>query len=135
MNLKMEMNGNYLSISGKYYGIDLNKAMEFVGDSTTTVQNIHQIYQYSNEEDVMNGEMRLSSKEISESKENVNEVIMSNRYNLITTVLNLILIPISDSSTGEIIVTDKLTSMNIGQKLAFNTLIDMGVIYEIEFED
>ena len=135
MNLKMEMNGNYLSFSGKYYGIDLNKVMEFVGDSTTTVQNIHQVYQYSDEEDVMNGEMRLSSKEISESKENVNEVIMSNRYNLITTILNLILIPISDSSTGEIIVTDKLTSMNIGQKLAFNTLIDMGIIYEIEFED
>lgn len=135
MNLKMEMNGNYLSISGKYYGLDLNKVMEFVGDSTTTVQNIHQVYQYSDEEDVMNGEMRLSSKEISESKENVNEVIMSNRYNLITTVLNLILIPISDSSTGEIIVTDKLTSMNIGQKLAFNTLIDMGILYEIEFEE
>ena len=135
MNLKMEMNGNYLSFSGKYYGIDLNKVMEFVGDSTTTVQNIHQVYQYSDEEDVMNGEMRLSSKEISESKENVNEVIMSNRYNLITTVLNLILIPISDSSTGEIIVTDKLTSMNIGQKLAFNTLIDMGILYEIEFEE
>ena len=135
MNLEMEMNGNYLSISGKYYGLDLNKVMEFVGDSTTTVQNIHQVYQYSDEEDVMNGEMRLSSKEISESKENVNEVIMSNRYNLITTVLNLILIPISDSSTGEIIVTDKLTSMNIGQKLAFNTLIDMGILYEIEFEE
>lgn len=135
MNLKMEMNGNYLSISGKYYGLDLNKVMEFVGNSTTTVQNIHQVYQYSDEEDVMNGEMRLSSKEISESKENVNEVIMSNRYNLITTVLNLILIPISDSSTGEIIVTDKLTSMNIGQKLAFNTLIDMGILYEIEFEE
>lgn len=130
----MEMNGNYLSISGKYYAIDLNKIIEFIGNSTTTVQNIHQVYGYGDESDIENGEMKLVNKEISESKENVNEVVISNRYNLVTTLLNLILIPISDSN-GELILTENLNNMHIGQKLSFNTLIDMGILYEIEFEE
>lgn len=130
----MEMNGNYLSISGKYYAIDLNKIIEFIGNSTTTVQNIHQVYGYGDESDIENGEMKLVNKEISESKENVNEVVISNRYNLITTLLNLILIPISDAN-GDLVLTENLSNMHIGQKLSFNTLIDMGILYEIEFEE
>lgn len=128
------MTTNYLSINDKYYAVDVNKIFEFIDGVGCTVQNIHQVYGISSAEKEKNDALQLITKEISESKEDVNEIISTNRYNLIITFLNLILMPISDAN-GDIVVTRDFSNMHIGQKLSFNTLLEMGVIYEIEFED
>lgn len=128
------MTTNYLSIDDKYYAVDVNKIFEFIGGVGSTVQNIHQVYEISSDEKEKNDALQLITKEISESKEDANDIISTNRYNLIMTFLNLILMPISDGN-GEIVVTRDFFLMHIGQKLSFNTLLEMGIIYEIEFEE
>lgn len=128
------MTTNYLSINDKYYAVDVNKIFEFIDGVGSTVQNIHQVYGISSDEKEKNDTLQLITKEISESKEDVNDIISTNRYNLIITFLNLILMPISDAN-GDIVVTRDFSNMHIGQKLSFNTLLEMGIIYEIEFED
>lgn len=120
---------NYIEINGKNYAIDLEKFMEFCNAEHNMVNTITQSYGLNDD-----GNMVLINKEVGESKENVNETMSSYRYNTLTNILNLLLVPISDG-TGSIIVTEDTSNMHFGQKLAFNTMLEMGIIYEIDLED
>lgn len=120
---------NHVSINGKYYAIDLEKLIEFCGDKQNVSNTITQTYGQDD-----NGKMVLLEKEVGESTDSINEVFSTYRYNTITNILNLIMIPISDG-TGNVILTEDFTTMHFGQKLAFNTLVEMGIIYEIDMEN
>lgn len=128
------MDSNYIEIDGKYYGIDLEKIMEFVVDDNVSSQTITQTYGIPLSEDAQTTNIKLITKEVAESKDTVNENMSNIRFTLISNFLNLILIPISDGS-GSLILTDSLKNMHLGQVMAFNTLFEMGIIYEIEDND
>lgn len=120
---------NYLEIGGKYYAMDIDKIIEFVTANCDSVdQEINQKY------GLVDGQFQLTTKEVKETKEGDNSTAMTCRYNIITNTLALILTPTTDVG-DEIMNLGDLTSLTIGQRIAFNTLIGMGIIYEIETED
>ena len=131
------MDNNYLSINNKLYAIDLEKVMEFITKPQDVVQTINQSYGVPMTQDEVNittlGDIQLLSKEVSETKNNTSEVQSTLRYNIISNILNRVLMPISDGE-GVIMINDS-SSMHLGQRLSFNTLYEMGIIYEIEQED
>lgn len=129
------MNNNYLEIEGKYYAIDMDKVIEFISETGGSTQTISQNYglPFSDNGSISN-EIRLISKEVSETKENVSENMSNLRYSLLTYLLNILLAPLSDG-TGNVIVAESMKTLHLGQVISFNTLFEMGIIYEIDNND
>lgn len=129
------MNSNYLEIEGKYYAINMDKVIEFISEDEGSVQTISQNYGIPlTQNGSLNDEFKLISKEVSEQKEHVSETMSNLRYSLLTYLLNIILAPLSDGS-GNVIVVESLKTLHLGQVISFNTLFEMGIIYEIENND
>lgn len=95
----------------KYY-IDLDTLMKFICDNEKYVSST--ITESYGETD--NEEMDLLSKEVVESVDNFNTYIMQNKYEIVKTMLDAVLY-----------TNDYVTN---GQKLAFNTFINSGIIKE-----
>ena len=126
------MNSNYLEIEGKYYAIDMGKVIEFISESESSTQTINQSYGIPLTDDgTVGGDIRLLNKEISETKESVGENMSNLRYSMLTYMLNILLSPLSDGS-GNVVVAESMRSLHLGQVISFNTLFEMGIIYEIE---
>jgi len=126
------MNSNYLEIEGKYYAIDMGKVIEFISESESSTQTINQSYGIPLTDDgTVAGDIRLISKEIAETKESVGENMSNLRYSMLTYLLNILLSPLSDGS-GNVVVAESMRSLHLGQVISFNTLFEMGIIYEIE---
>jgi hypothetical protein len=126
------MNPNYLEIDGRYYAINMDKVIEFVSESENSVQTISQNYGIPIMSDGTTGhDITLISKEVSEQKERVSETMSNVRYSLLTYLFNLLLSPLSDGN-GNLIVAETMKTLHLGQVVAFNTLFEMGIIYEIE---
>ena len=123
------MNLNYLEIEGKYYAIDMGKVIEFSDSSTQTINQSYGIPLKEN--GTLDGDIRLISKDISETKESVSENMSNLRYSLLTYLLNILMSPLSDGS-GNIVVAESMRTLHLGQVISFNTLFEMGIIYEIE---
>lgn len=117
---------NYFTINGKSYAIDLEKLIQFIGKDGSSMSSISQSYGIDSDTS-----LSLINKEVTETKENVSDVMSNYRYNVVTNILNLILMPISDGN-GALIITEDSLQMHLGQKIAFNTLIAMEIIYEID---
>jgi len=129
------MNTNYLEIEGKYYAIDMDKVIEFISENGESTQTISQNYGIPfSDKGLISDEIRLISKEVSETKESVSENMSNLRYSLLTYLLNILLAPLSDG-TGNVIVADSMKSLHLGQVISFNTLLEMGIIYEIDNND
>lgn len=135
---------NYIEFDGRYYAIDVDAFMKTVSakddnenDKETTVTQsygIPMIAIHGNEQQPVDDSIKLISKEITEANRNVNEVMSGYRYTLVSNLLTILMTPISDGS-GTVILTNSSGDMHFGQRLAFNTLFEMGIIYEIEFEE
>ena len=84
---------NYLEINGKYYAVDMDKVVEFIGEDTASVvQAINQTYGIQEDENGFStGDMHLLQKDVTETKENVGSTMSGYRYNLITNMLGLVL--------------------------------------------
>ena len=123
------------NIEGNTYALNLEKLMEFIitpmnreiDGNTTLVQC------YENNHIDSNTGLSLTKKEISENKTNINELTCSMRYNGIMEMLNLLTTPLTDEN-GMLISLLNLESWPFGHALAFNTLLEMGIIYQIEEE-
>lgn len=121
---------NCIEINGNFYAIDLHKIMDFINQSQDVTQTINQTYGIPLSHDgVCVSDFQLVNKEVSEIKSNGSEFMANIRYNLITNFLNLVLLPISDGDS--LITVMNKESMHVGQRFAFNTLYEMGIIYEI----
>ena len=135
---------NSFSFNGKYYAISVDAFMKAVSakdddenDKQTTITQsygIPLVSVHGDDQQVASDSIKLISKEITEANSNVNEIMSTYRYNLINNLLNILVTPISDG-TGTVILTNSPGEMHFGQKLAFNTLFEMGIIYEIDFEE
>lgn len=131
------MDNNYLEIGGKLYGIDLEKIMDFISKPQEVTQTINQSYGIPITQDgetvTVSNDITLVNKEVSETKTSPSEAQSTLRYNIIANIINLVLMPISDNE-GVVMISDT-ASMHLGQRLCFNTLYEMGIIYEIDPED
>ncbi len=126
------MNANYLEIDGKFYAINMDKVIEFISEAENSTQTISQNYGIPfTDKGPVGEEIRLISKEVSESKEHVNENMSNLRYSILTYLLNILMAPLSDG-TGNVIVNESMKTLHLGQIISFNTLFEMGIIYEIE---
>ena len=126
------MDNNYLEIEGKYYAINMDKVIEFISENCNSTQTISQNYGIPfSDNGVIGDEIRLISKEVSETKESVSENMSNLRYSLLTYLLNIILAPLSDGA-GNVIVAESMKTLHLGQIISFNTLFEMGIIYEID---
>lgn len=117
-----------IEIDGKYYIIDLDKLMSWVSETPSSEKNISTIttmtYPATND-----GEQETIEKEVSESKSTLNEIMNNVRYDLIRSLINVILtIFVNDTNQVLILTKDDLT---FGQKLAFNTLLHKKIITEV----
>ena len=78
-------------------------------------------------------EFKVVQKEISESTSDGTDTYSTIRYDLIKNLLNLIVSPIADEN-GNVFRITSFEDMFFGQMLAFNTLINEGIIIEVEQE-
>lgn len=126
---------SYLNINGKYYAVDMDKVMEFIeGAGGGYVQSINQTYGMVGD-DIDNADFKLIQKEVTETKDRLNETMCGYRYNIITSMLSLALASITEVSEDSMALVNQFELYGVGQKIAFNTLVGMGIIYEIETEE
>jgi hypothetical protein len=129
------MNSNFLEIDGKYYSINMDKVIEFITEGESSTQTISQNYGLPiDDEGKVSPDIKLISKDVSETKESVNENLSNLRYSILTYFLNILMTPLSDGA-GNIILNESMKTLHFGQVLAFNTLYEMEIIYEIESEE
>lgn len=129
------MDSNYLEIEGKYYAINIDKVIEFISEDGGSTQAISQSYGIPfSDKGLISDEIRLISKEVSETKEAISENMSNLRYSLLTYLLNILMAPLSDG-TGNVIVAESMKTLHLGQVISFNTLFEMGIIYEIDNND
>ena len=121
-------------LGGKYY-LDLDRYISFISDVTTSERLTNSVITstYSDDLQSNDGDMSMLTKEIVETKGNGggNELFHQIRYEIIK---NLVVSLTSGGYTvdGEISVDDDDDSglNTIEQKLAFNTLLEYGILKE-----
>lgn len=116
------------------YVIDLDALMMFIisksKKDTNGDQTITQTYALTDENN-----MSLIEKVINERKESYNEKEIDIKYDIMKSFLSTIISPIYDESNGKLIPNGENTDMYFGQLLSFNTLLNAGIITEINKED
>lgn len=129
MNTEIE----YLIIDDEYYYIDFYKLIDIVlaknPDEVDINTSISQVYAPLEEG---NNNLTLASKEFTETRGNLNEAMNNIRYDLLRIFINNLII-----SPQEVSMMDgykSLSNMNISQKLAFNTLLNLEIIKKVETE-
>ncbi len=122
---------NYLEFDGKYYAFSLEKMMEFIFKTDENEKESIITQNYGILED---DNLGLMSKEVSEKTYSISDTKSNYRYNIITSMINLITVPITDGS-GSALLTNNSSEMYLGQRIAFNTLLENEIIYEIDFDN
>lgn len=126
---------NYLKINNKYYALDLEKIIEFISANSENEKSkentITETYGSISED---SPEFALLHKTVEDKTYGLKDVMSNYRYNVIMSLLNLILQPIGDGS-GSVMLTNNTNEMFFGQILVFNTLLKNEIIYEIDFEN
>jgi len=113
--------GNLLKIYDKYYAFNLAKMCDFISEHTNkeiTENEITETFDYTKETD-----KKLSGKTVREAKTPVN-----GHENIIYDMLKIFIIQVVAYDDPESVDFDDLP---FGTKLAFNTLIKEGFLYEI----
>lgn len=133
-----------IDIDGKYYYIDTEKLFDFLctvkDDGRNESQTIVQAYGYPrNQMGEFNTDekFQLLTKEVSEGKQGLADTQMNLRYDLFKTLLS-VLVDISQNdfgNEGEHYDDFTLNDMTFGQRIAFNTLLNIGIIVEKKEEE
>lgn len=123
-----------VEFEGKLFLIDFDKLMSLVYDlpDVTKEKTKTETWQYVQDED-NRPDFRIVQKEVSENTANNVETLGNIKYDFMKNLLNLIVSPISDDN-GNILKINTFSDMYFGQVLAFNTLINEGIIIEIAEE-
>lgn len=131
----------YFEFNGRYYAIDMDKFMEFVSesknnekDNSTVITQVFADNDYEDEE-IQPKEQSLTafkavSKEITENKSNTNPVFNNIRYDFAKILLSTLVSPFYNQD-GSFVIASTEEDLFLGQKIAFNTLLNRGIIFEI----
>ena len=107
--------------------LDFIRILYTVVETPSAEKNINVITQFSypavDNEDIV-------EKDITENKSTLNDTLNNIRYDFVRALLNNILIMTSDAS-GNIITQQSIEEFSIGQKIAFNSLLDKKIIIEV----
>lgn len=138
---------NFFEFNGLYYAIDMEKLMEFVSSSTANEKDnsttITQLFADTSDEDEdympvkkskdkqMGNVLKAVSKEITENKANVNPIFNNLRYDIAKTLLSTLINPYYNAD-GTFVIPKEDDDLFLGQRIAFNTLLNSGIIYEIK---
>ena len=120
-----------LEFEGKVYVIDFDKLMSLVTDlpDVSKEKTKTETWGYVSDEE-NKPDFRMIQKEVAENTTNGMETFGNIKYDFMKNLLNLIVSPISDDN-GNLMRLESFGDMYFGQKLAFNTLINEGIIIEI----
>ena len=124
-----------ISYDGKIYAIDIDRMFQFVmndqnNDKINSDRVVTQSYGIPNIEEFMdakNPKLQLLSKDISENISGMNETMINIRYDMVKNLLSMIMINQAVDSR-----VASPSDFDFGQVLAFNTLIQEKIIYQIE---
>lgn len=131
----------YFEFNGRYYAIDMDKFIEFVSesknnekDNSTVITQVFADNDYEDEE-IRPKEQSLTafkavSKEITENKSNTNPVFNNIRYDFAKILLSTLVSPFYNQD-GSFVIASTEEDLFLGQKIAFNTLLNRGIIFEI----
>lgn len=133
-----------IDIDGVFYYIDTDRLFDFLctvkGDGRNESQTIVQAYGYPRNqmgEFNTDDKFQLLTKEVSEGKQGLADTQMNLRYDLFKTMLS-VLVDISQNdfgNEGEHYDDFTLNDMTFGQRIAFNTLVNLGIIVEKKEEE
>jgi hypothetical protein len=121
-----------VEFEGKLYMIDVDKLMKMISEPREIVKDKSKVetWAYAAEKEGDDPELRVIQKEITENTSNAGETFGNIRYDFMKNLLNLVVSPISDEA-GSILRINSFEDMYFGQVLAFNTLINEGIIIEV----
>ena len=117
----------FILFEDKKYALDLNKCIEFMLSGNDTETSKTETYGMLEDSD----KLQMVGRELSETKTACNDVISNIKYDLLKNVLNMLFSPIFDSS-GQPLMVKCFDHMHFGQLLAFNTLVNAGILIEID---
>lgn len=131
---------DYFEFNGHYYSINMDKYMEFISETKNSEKDnstvITQVFSDSEDEyerpnnEQMLPPFKVVSKEITENKNNTNPIFNNIRYDLLKTLLTTLISPYYNQD-GSFIMFNSEEDLFLGQKIAFNTLLNKGIIFEI----
>ena len=133
---------NYIEIDGTYYVLDMDALSRYiVGDDDEKVTERTKTEQWvaddkANQKGGKGNDMFLYTKEITESSSARKDEHAPFRAEVAKMMLSLVFYP-TVGENGESVPLKRFdtSEMSVGQVLAFNTLIDEGIIKEVEIED
>jgi hypothetical protein len=124
---------NYVEIDGTYYVLDMDALSKYIisNDNGNVVERTKSEQWVASE----NKDMELVTKDITETTQARRDEHAPFRAEVAKMLLSLVMYPtVSDS--GESITLKSLNDpMTIGQVIAFNTLLEEGIIKEITVEE
>lgn len=127
---------NLYDFNGKAFYIDMKALISFLTTSSSDEKqndtSITQIYAIDQEE-MSNNDVKMVSKEVSETKSNINDTMVNIRYDLVKNLLNALIEPIQNENSG-IVYINNLNEMNFTQTLCLNTLKAEGILKELNEE-
>lgn len=127
---------NLYDFNGKTFYIDMKALISFLTTSSSDEKqndtSITQIYAIDQEE-MNNNDVKMVSKEVSETKSNINDTMVNIRYDLVKNLLNALIEPIQNENGG-IVYINNLGEMNFTQTLCLNTLKAEGILKELNEE-
>lgn len=127
---------NLYDFNGKAFYIDMKALISFLTTSSSDEKqndtSITQIYAIDQEE-MSNNDVKMVSKEVSETKSNINDTMVNIRYDLVKNLLNALIEPIQNENGG-IVYINNLNEMNFTQTLCLNTLKAEGILKELNEE-
>lgn len=125
-------------IDNKTYIIDLDKLMQWVSQTpsseknvSTTITQIIPIMEEENSE-IENALSGITTKEITENKDSLNDIMNNIRYDIIKILLLNILQTENNIVNTQIDYSSFERGMTCYQKLCFNSLLNKGIIIELK---
>jgi hypothetical protein len=128
---------NYVEIDGTYYVLDMDALSKYIisNDNGNVVERTKSEQWVASEIPGAKGDMELVTKDITETSQSRRDEHAPFRAEVAKMLLSLVMYPTVGDSGESITLKSLNDPMTIGQVIAFNTLLEEGIIKEITVEE
>lgn len=128
---------NYVEIDGTYYVLDMDALSKYIisNDNGNVVERTKSEQWVASENSGAKGDMELVTKDITETSQSRRDEHAPFRAEVAKMLLSLVMYPTVGDSGESITLKSLNDPMTIGQVIAFNTLLEEGIIKEITVEE
>lgn len=128
---------NYVEIDGTYYVLDMDALSKYIisNDNGNVVERTKSEQWVASENPGVKGDMELVTKDITETSQARRDEHAPFRAEVAKMLLSLVMYPTVGDSGESITLKSLNDPMTIGQVIAFNTLLEEGIIKEITVEE